>query len=733
MNNIKPKKLQTDELFRLVVEAASNAMIVVDSQRHIVLVNKGAEKLFGYRREELVDQFIEMLIPENFRDRHPEYVTQFFLQPQTRAMGTGRELFGLCKDGREVPIEIGLNPIETEFGLFTLASIIDITERRQAEKRFRLAVEAAPNAMLMIDVNRQIVLVNRKVEDLFGYSRYELIGKTIEFLVPERFRAKHPGLVENFFAEPKARAMGAGRELFGQCKNGTEVPIEIGLNPIETSEGLCTLASIIDITERKRAEVSFRLVVEAAPNAMLMIDKSHRITLINRKTEDVFGYKRDELIGQSIEILVPERFRLHHTGFIKDFLFNPVARAMGAGRELFGRCKDGHEVPIEIGLNPIETPEGRFTLASIIDIAERKRAEAESLAAIVESSEDAIIGRSLTGVITSWNKSAERIFGYTIKEAIGQPMSMMLSQDHVQEESLILDRIQQGERIDHFETVRRQKNGNDLDVSVAFSPIYDVLGRIVGVSTIERDITELQKIRKELLLAKDTAEVANRELESFSYSVAHDLRSPLRSIDGFSQALLEDCGDKLDAIGKKYLGFLRDSAQLMAQLIDDLLALSRVTRSGLKCEQIDLSALAREVQARLARGAPMRKVDFKLEEGVIAYADPRLLSIVFDNLIGNSWKFTNKREHACIEFGVMVDKGKIIYFVRDNGAGFDMTYAGKLFGAFQRLHSTRDFEGTGIGLATVQRIIYRHGGRIWADGQVNVGATFYFTLNKQEC
>lgn len=129
----------------------------------------------------------------------------------------------------------------------------------------------------------------------------------------------------------------------------------------------------------------------------------------------------------------------------------------------------------------------------------------------------------------------------------------------------------------------------------------------------------------------------------------------------------------------------------------------------------------------------MRKVDFKLEEGVIAYADPRLLSIVFDNLIGNSWKFTNKREHACIEFGVMVDKGKIIYFVRDNGAGFDMTYAGKLFGAFQRLHSTRDFEGTGIGLATVQRIIYRHGGRIWADGQVNVGATFYFTLNKQEC
>ena len=225
-------------------------------------------------------------------------------------------------------------------------------------------------------------------------------------------------------------------------------------------------------------------------------------------------------------------------------------------------------------------------------------------------------------------------------------------------------------------------------------------------------------------------ETANRELEAFSYSVAHDLRAPLRSIDGFSQALLEDCADKLDEEGKAYLGNVRESAQQMAQLIDDLLGLSRLSRAELSRSRIDLTDIARAVVARLQRDHPDRMVEFVVPEGVAAVGDERLLGIVLENLLGNAWKFTSKRSQARIEFGQRCEDGHSVYFIRDNGDGFDMAYVRKLFGVFQRLHSASEFEGTGIGLATVQRIIHRHGGRVWAEGEVDRGATFYFTLEE---
>jgi light-regulated signal transduction histidine kinase (bacteriophytochrome) len=236
---------------------------------------------------------------------------------------------------------------------------------------------------------------------------------------------------------------------------------------------------------------------------------------------------------------------------------------------------------------------------------------------------------------------------------------------------------------------------------------------------------ELAEIRAKLL--SDLKEV-NTELESFSYSVAHDLRAPLRSIDGFCQALLEDYEPNLDETGKKYLHFVRDAAQHMALLIDDLLTLSRVTRSELVQEAIDLSALARASVARLERSYPERKVNITIQEGLKAAGDARLLSVVFDNLFGNAWKFTGKRQDPRVEFGATVQGAHSTYYVRDNGAGFDMAFTGKLFGVFQRLHSTAEFEGTGIGLATVQRILRRHSGRVWAEGAVDAGATIFFTL-----
>lgn len=229
----------------------------------------------------------------------------------------------------------------------------------------------------MTDVTGRIVLVNREIERLFGYSREELLGQSVELIVPERFRSLHPGFRAGFQAEPKVRAMGAGRDLYGRRKDGSEVPIEIGLTPVATEEGLFVLASIVDISARRRAEARFRAAVESSPNGMAMIDAQGQIILVNRAVERMFGYRREELLGTSIDRLVPERFRARHPTDRDGFFLAPRERAMGAGRDLFGLRKDGTEIPVEIGLNPIETEEGMFVLSSIVDISARKTAEEE--------------------------------------------------------------------------------------------------------------------------------------------------------------------------------------------------------------------------------------------------------------------------------------------------------------------------------------------------------------------
>jgi signal transduction histidine kinase len=238
-------------------------------------------------------------------------------------------------------------------------------------------------------------------------------------------------------------------------------------------------------------------------------------------------------------------------------------------------------------------------------------------------------------------------------------------------------------------------------------------------------VAALESLRR----AKESAEAANRELEAFSYSVSHDLRTPLQSIDGFSQALLEDYGHLLDERGNDYLRRVRSATQRMGQLIEDLLRLSRLTRSIMNPARIDLSAVVRTVAAELRRLQPEREVEFRIAEGVMVVADPNLLKIALDNLMGNAWKFTGKKEKAVIEFGAREIDGERTYFIRDNGAGFDMAYQEKLFATFQRLHLEKEFPGTGIGLSLVQRIIHRHNGKIWAEGAIGEGATFFFTLN----
>ena len=254
----------------------------------------------------------------------------------------------------------------------------------KSEERFRSVVEAAPNAMVMINAAGRIEMVNAQAERVFGYPRADLLGHPIEILVPKRFREKHPALRASFFSDPASRPMGAGRDLFAMRKDGSEFPVEIGLNPIETDEGPMVLSAIVDISARKKQEEWFRSVVEAAPNAMVMVNADGLIEMVNTQAEAVFGYPRSEMLGEPVEMLVPVRFRDQHPGLRNAFNWDPESRPMGAGRDLFALRKDGSEFPVEIGLNPIETDEGPMVLSAIVDISDRKQKEDRIQAALKE-------------------------------------------------------------------------------------------------------------------------------------------------------------------------------------------------------------------------------------------------------------------------------------------------------------------------------------------------------------
>ena len=292
-------------------------------------------------------------------------------------MGVGLDLLGLCKDGTEFPVEISLSPVEVPNGTVVISAIRDVSKRKAEEDKFRALLESAPDAMVIVDGRGKIVLVNSRTEELFGYPRRELLGYSVEILLPERFHGRHVHHRLEYVRDPRQRPMGAGLELFGLRKDGREFPVEISLGPIHTADGLLVSSAIRDMSVRRRAEDKFRSLLEAAPDAMVMVDKTGRITLVNAQTENLFGYKKSELIGSQVEMLIPERYRGQHPRHRQTFFTEPRPRPMGVGLELFGLRKDGAEFPVEISLSPLTTEDGTVVTAAIRDVTERKLAETQ--------------------------------------------------------------------------------------------------------------------------------------------------------------------------------------------------------------------------------------------------------------------------------------------------------------------------------------------------------------------
>jgi len=379
-------------------------------------------------------------------------------------------------------------------------------------------------------------------------------------------------------------------------------------------------------------------------------------------------------------------------------------------------------------------------------IGQQKGFTLSHLAAVVESTDDAIYSMTLDGVILTWNRAAEQMYGYTAADVTGAPVTLLQPPDTPDEASQILERLRGGEHITHYETVRQRKDGTRLNVSLTISPITDASGRIIAASAIARDITRrtqaeaaLQRLNADLeeRVVQRTRELqaTNEELEAFSYTVAHDLRAPLITIAGFSELLLEDCGGQLGEDALRRLRLVADNARRMGRLIDDLLAFARLGRRSVAEAVVQPAEIARGAWDELDGVRGGRHVDLAIGDLPPCRADGALLRQVFVNLLGNALKFTRGQETPRIDVGWRADlegSHERAYFVKDNGPGFDPRYAHKLFRIFQRLHSTDEFEGTGVGLATVHRIVLRHGGRVWAEGDVGKGATFFFTLRRAE-
>lgn len=510
--------------FRLLLEATPDALVIVSGDQRILLVNAQTEELFGYPRAALIGEPLEMLMPERFRDRHAGHLARYFAAPQVRRMGAGLELFARRADGTEFPVEISLSPLDTPAGLVVLSAIRDVTERRQAEARFRSLLESAPDPIVIADAEGRIVLVNHETERVFGYARGELLGGRVEMLLPERLRDVHGHHRSRYQSEPRTRSMGLGMELLARRKDGTEFPVEVSLSPTQAEDGTLIISVIRDVTERIRAEARFRGLLEAAPDAMVISNPLGEILLVNSQTEKLFGDTREALIGQRVEALMPERFRERHTEHRAAYMSAPGVREMGRDLELYGRRADGCEFPVEISLSPLEAEDGLLITSSIRDVTERKQA----LTALRESEERfrtsfeysptamALVG--LDGRFLQVNRALVAFIGYSEPELLSHTFSAISHPEDLPAELNGIQMLLEGE-VPSFSVEKRyrHKQGQLIWGRASVSLVRDHEGTAQYFVREIEDITDRRRAEEELRLQSDTLQEQARLIE-----LAHD-------------------------------------------------------------------------------------------------------------------------------------------------------------------------------------------------------------------
>lgn len=491
-------------------------------------------------------------------------------------------------------------------------------------------------------------------------------------------------------------------------------------------------------SEPEFAEALLRALIRTSSDAIVTLDLDGNIILWNPAAETVFGYAEAEVIGKSIGSVIPD-------DRVTDFAANIERVRCGesiAPQRSRRRRKNGSFADLTLATEPIRIGSGVVGALHVFTDSGGEEPDFKRLlhAAIVESSDDAIVSKDINGIITSWNAGAEAIFGYSAAEAIGHPIAMIIPPERFSDETMILSRIRAGMKIDHYETVRRRKDGRLVPVSLTISPIRNAAGEVIGASKIARDISDRVAVRQQILdlnaklerrVEDRTAELValNQELEAFTYSVAHDLRAPLRGMSAYLQMSREEVGATLAGKAAEYIDMSVRCADRMHRLVEDILRLSKVGRLELRRKSVALNALVDDAREELEPITRDRNIDWRVGPLPTVDCDPDLTRQVFANLLSNAVKYTRGRNPAVIEVRYVEARGGNAILVRDNGVGFDMQYVDRLFTPFERLHGASEFEGTGVGLAIAHRIVRRHGGDMWASGKPDAGADFYFTLN----
>jgi PAS domain S-box-containing protein len=638
------------------------------------------------------------------------------------------------------------------FGIST-----DITGRKQAEEVLRESEEKYrrlfDNAILGIFQSTpegKVLSVNHAFARMFGYDS------------PEDAVANIKNVATDIFVDPNRRAEivrlmaeNPGLRTFENIyrrKDGSTFVGSLDSMPIKDSDGrLVRLEGIIeDVTERKQAEEllresekRYRLLFETAPVGIILANPQGQILEVNPTAVQILGSPSSEAT-KNFNILT---FQLLIKAGISAGFQKCLDMAQSVLVEYPYITAWGKSIHMFIRFTPVSNEHGQIELVQLIleDISERKQAESALklretyLTAIVENQPGLVWLKDTNGRFLVVNSAFATSCGKQTPEELSGKTDFDIWPKKLAEKY----RADDAEILKQKMPIHVEETIFDLGQTKWFetfkNPILDETRQVIGTTGFARDITERKQVEEEIRLLNTELEqrvrertvqleTTNKELEAFSYSVSHDLRAPLRGIDGWSQALLEDYHDKLDEQGRQYIERVRSETQRMGHLIDDMLKLSRVTRAEMTRERVDLSALAQAIAERLKDNEPRRQVDFNIQAGLTAQGDSYLLEVALANLLDNAFKFSGKRAEARIEFGQTESQGQRVFFVRDNGAGFDMAYSQKLFGTFQRMHKATEFPGTGVGLATVQRVVHRHGGRVWAEAEVERGATFYFTL-----
>jgi len=868
-----------------LLEAAPDAMVVVNQNGEIVLLNLQAEKQFGYRRDELVGQKVTNIIPEGFAERLIADGTRTAAEALAQQIGTGIELIGRRKDASEFPIEIMLSPLESADGILVTAAVRNISVRKGAERhlaqieskrrlveealreseenyrmlldgvqdcaifmmdprgqivswntgaqkikgysadqiigrnfscffpqediergrpeevlriaatngrhaeqsmrvrkdgsqflasvsftalrdqagnlrgfsefshdltaikesgeKYRGLLEAAPDAMVVVNEGGEIVLLNVQAEKQFGYRRDELLGQKVTNIIPVGFAERLIADDLRSAEDALAQQIGTGIELVARRKDGSEFPIEIMLSPLESGDGILVTAAIRNISVRKEAdkhlgrmEAKYRGLLEAAPDAMVVVNTDGEIVLLNVQAEKQFGYRRDELLGQKVTNIIPEGFAER---LIADDLRSAeeaLAQQIGAGIELVARRKDGSEFPIELMLSPLESAEGTLVTAAIRNISVRKNAE-KHLAqmegryrGLLEAAPDAMVVVNQIGEIVLLNLQAEKQFGYSRNELLGQKVRNIIPEGFA--ERLVADgRRTAAEALAQqigtgLELIGRRKDRSEFPIELMLSPLGGAEGILVTAAI--RNISA-RKIADATLLKKiDELKRSNEDLAQFANIASHDLQEPLRMVASYTQLLSKRYKGKLDADADMYIKFAVDGAIRLQRLIQDLLTFSRVDTQGVTLRDTSSEDALQQALVDLSGAIEAHGAQITHDPLPIVQADGVQLVQLFQNLVGNAIKYQNGRVPKVHISATSNNKHRWIFSVRDNGIGIDRKYYKKIFGMFQRLHKREEFTGTGIGLAICKKIVDRHGGKITIESKPGVGSTFSFSL-----